>query len=147
MNDTKFSAAIHILVLISEADTPMSSEQIAESVGTNPSYIRRLIGGLKDHGLIESHQGRSGFYLAKAAGEITLLMIYKAVNGTENFKAFELHKNPNDKCIVGRHIKPVMSGIFGEIEKETERLMSEITLADCISKLREDAKGELEEIT
>lgn len=147
MNDTRFSAAIHILVLISEADTPMSSEQIAESVGTNPSYIRRLIGGLKDYGLIDSHQGRSGFCLTKAAEEITLLMIYKAVNGAESFKAFELHKNPNDKCIVGRHIKPVMNGIFGDIEKEMEHLLSDIALADCISKLREDAEGELEEIT
>ncbi len=28
---------------------PVSAEQIAEIVGANPSYIIRLIGGLKEH--------------------------------------------------------------------------------------------------
>ncbi len=40
--DTRFSVAIHTSVLISEADIPMSSEEIVVSVGTNSSYIRKL---------------------------------------------------------------------------------------------------------
>ena len=39
--DTRFSSAIHTLILLSEAETPMTSEQIAESVGTNARYIVR----------------------------------------------------------------------------------------------------------
>ena len=35
--DTRFSAAIHMLILISEAETPMTSEEIATSVS---GYIR-----------------------------------------------------------------------------------------------------------
>ena len=35
--DTRFSSAIHTLILISEAETPMTSEEIAKSVGTNAS--------------------------------------------------------------------------------------------------------------
>ena len=45
--DTRFSAAIHGLILIAGADKPLTSEQIAAGVGTNPSYIRRLTGLLK----------------------------------------------------------------------------------------------------
>ena len=40
--DTRFSSAIHTLILISEAESPMTSEQIAVSVGTNASYIRKI---------------------------------------------------------------------------------------------------------
>ena len=40
--DTKDSTAIRqALIPVSEAKTPMNSEQIAHSVGTNASYIRR----------------------------------------------------------------------------------------------------------
>lgn len=42
--DTRFSSAIHTLILISEAEDPMTSEDIAVSVGTNPSYIRKITG-------------------------------------------------------------------------------------------------------
>ena len=45
--DTRFSSAIHTLILIAEAEVPMSSEQIAGSVGTNASYIRKITGLLK----------------------------------------------------------------------------------------------------
>ena len=50
--DTRFSSAIHTLLF--EAETPMTSEQIAESVGTNASYIRKVIGLLKKQGIIRS---------------------------------------------------------------------------------------------
>jgi DNA-binding IscR family transcriptional regulator len=42
--DTRFSSAIHTLIMIAGAETPMTSDQIAESVGTNASYIRKITG-------------------------------------------------------------------------------------------------------
>ncbi len=45
--DVKFSSAIHMLILISESEDVMTSEEIATSVGTNASYIRKLSGLLK----------------------------------------------------------------------------------------------------
>ena len=45
--DTKFSVATHILILISEADKDINSRDIAESVGTNASYIRKICALLK----------------------------------------------------------------------------------------------------
>ena len=53
MMDTRFSSAIHMLILISEAEVPMTSAEIAKSVGTNPSYIRRITGLLKKNKIIE----------------------------------------------------------------------------------------------
>ena len=55
--DTKFSTAIHMLILVSEAKTPMNSEQIAHSVGTNASYIRKVATRLSRAGIIEGRRG------------------------------------------------------------------------------------------
>lgn len=134
--DTKFSSAIHMLILISEAQTPMSSEQIAVSVGTNPSYIRKIAGLLKNAHIIDSRQGKSGFVLSVAPEELTLWRVYCAVEETEQIHLFDIHRNPNDECIVGRHIQPTLSAMFGDIEATAQREMKEKTLRDCMNDMQ-----------
>lgn len=134
--DTKFSSAIHMLILISEAQTPMSSEQIAVSVGTNPSYIRKIAGLLKNANIIDSRQGRSGFVLTVAPEELTLWRVYCAVEEKEQIHLFDLHRNPNDECIVGRHIRPTLAAMFGDIEATAQREMKEKTLRDCMNDMQ-----------
>ncbi len=134
--DTKFSSAIHTLILISQSEKPLTSEEIAASVGTNASYIRRIIGLLKKKDIVEGRRGVSGFALKPKAEELTLLQIYQAVNETEMPRIFDLHQNPSDKCIVGRHIKPVLTEMFTEVEDTFSRALAQKTLADCISLIR-----------
>ena len=134
--DTKFSSAIHMLILISEAQTPMSSEQIAVSVGTNPSYIRKIAGLLKNANIIDSRQGKSGFVLTVAPEELSLWRVYCAVEETEQIHLFDLHRNPNDECIVGRHIRPTLAAMFGDIEATAQREMKEKTLRDCMNDMQ-----------
>lgn len=134
--DTRFSAAIHTLILISETETPMTSDQIAVSVGTNASYIRKLTGLLKKRGIIESRQGVSGFALKIKPEELSLFTIYQAIAESDRVHIFDLHQNPNDACIVGKHIKSVLSDVFGEIEESVGKDLKANTLADCIEKMR-----------
>ena len=42
----------------------------------------------------------------------------------------------NDACVVGRHIKPVLTGMFAEMEDAFARALAERTLADCIGGIR-----------
>lgn len=134
--DNRFSSAIHTLILVSESDKPLASEDIARSVGTNASYIRKIIGLLKRRGIIESRRGVGGYSLIPKSDELTLMQIYQAVNETERPGLFDLHRNPNDQCVVGRHIKPVLSGMFAEIEDSFYLVLSKKTLADCIGEIR-----------
>ena len=134
--DTKVSSAIHMLILISESQTPMSSEQIAVSVGTNPSYIRKIAGLLKNAHIIDSRQGRSGFLLKVAPEELTLWRVYCAVEETEQIRLFDIHRNPNDECIVGRHIQPTLSAMFSDIESTARREMNAKTLRDCMNDMQ-----------
>ena len=61
--DTKFSVAVHVLILISEASTPLNSDQMAGSVGTNASYVRKILALLKKSGVVNSHRGARGYTL------------------------------------------------------------------------------------
>ena len=130
------SSAIHTLILIAESDRPLTSEDIAGSVGTNSSYIRKIIVLLKKKDIIESYRGVSGFLLKPKSEDLTLLKIYQAVNETEQPCLFDLHQNPSDECIVGRHIKPVLTGIFAEMEDTLAQALAKKTLADCTGAIQ-----------
>ena len=134
--DTKFSTAIHLLILVSEAESPLSSEQIARSVGTNASYIRKVATRLSRAGIIESHRGVPGFSLIETPRDIALLDVYRAVEETEAVHVFDIHQNPSDACIVGRNIRPVLHGMFREAEQTVEGKLAGTTLADCIAQMR-----------
>ena len=138
--DTKFSVAIHVLILISESATPVNSDQIAGSVGTNASYIRKILALLKKAKIVDGHRGISGYSLTIAPEQLTLLQIYQAVTEEPKLHLLDIHQNPNDRCIVGRHIKPVLTGIFANIEEGFARLLSGRTLADCISAILADIR-------
>ena len=141
--DTKFSSAIHMLILISEAETPMTSEEIAVSVGTNASYIRKVTGLLKKKGIIESRQGASGYQLMVRPEELTLCEVYQAVSETEQVHVFDLHQNPNDQCIVGKHIRPVLTDVFRSIEEKAEQELRNTTLRDCMDRMQEEIERSL----
>ena len=133
--DTKFSSAIHALILISESETPMNSDQIAASVGTNPSYVRKLTTRLSKAGIIEGHPGVSGFHLLQKPEQISLFAVYGAVMETDSLHLFDLHQNPNDACIVGHNIRPVLGRMFRDMEIDMENRLQGMTLADCITEM------------
>ena len=133
--DTRFSSAIHALILISEADSPINSTAIAASVGTNASYIRKLTAPLAKAGFIESSRAAGGFTLTKPAQEISLRDVYCAVTDTDQIQLFDIHENPNDECIVGAHIRPTLTDVFHKQNEAIERELAQTTLADCIAPL------------
>ena len=134
--DTRFSSAIHILIMIAGSDRPLTSEDIANSVGSNPSYIRKVTGLLKKKGILDSRRGVHGFSLLIPPEELALYAVYRAINESDEVHVFDLHQNPNDECIVGRHIRPVLRETFREVEEKAEQQLRQTTLADCMDKMR-----------
>ncbi|MBD5560959.1 MAG: Rrf2 family transcriptional regulator [Clostridia bacterium] len=135
--DTRFSMAIQLLLLIALSPEPMSSAQMAESVGTNPSHVRRILGQLSKANLAAGRSGTVGFHLLREPREIDLFTVYCAVSGSDCFHVFDLHQNPSDSCIVGRHIRPLLAGRFAEAERPMQRTLQSQSLADCIADLKE----------
>ena len=124
------------MILISEAPNPLNSDQIAGSVGTNASYIRKILALLKKSGMVDGHRGVSGYTLTTTPDQITLLGIYQAVMEESQIHLLDIHQNPNDQCVVGHHIRPVLTEMFGEMEEAFARMLSQKTLADCITAIR-----------
>ena len=133
--DTKFSVALHILAMISESRDILSSQALAESVGTNPSYIRKVIALLKKAEIISSQQGKSGYELTKSPREISLLEIYFATQEVDGITLFPIHQNTNVACPVGNHIEAAISPIFASVEEQLEKELQTKTMQDIIDNL------------
>ena len=134
--DTKFSVAVHVLILISESPNPMNSDQMAGSVGTNASYIRKILALLKKAEIVDGHRGISGYSLTVAPEQLTLLQIYQAAMEESDIHLLDIHQNPSDQCIVGRHIRPALTEMFTDIEDAFAHSLAGKTLADCIADIR-----------
>ena len=134
--DTKFSVAVHVMILISESPTPINSDRMAASVGTNASYIRKILALLKRAGIVDGHRGIGSYSLTVAPERLTLLQIYRAVMEEPKIHLLDIHQNPNDQCVVGRYIGPVLTDMFTDIEQAFARSLADKTLADCIADMR-----------
>ena len=110
---SRFTVAVHILSLVAiERNELCTSEWIAESVNTNPVVIRRVIGKLRNAGLIQVRRGLGGATLEKPLHLITLLDVYRAVEVVEEGELFQFHEQPNPNCPVGANIQGVLELII-----------------------------------
>ncbi|MDO4910559.1 MAG: Rrf2 family transcriptional regulator [Corynebacterium sp.] len=135
MVDTKFSMALHVLSMISEERNTLSSADIARSVGTNASYIRRLLSTLKSNGIITSQQGKSGYTLAKSPAELSLFEIYCATQDTSGVTVFHVHQHPNLECPVGKNIENAINPLFADAVAQLEASLKDHSLQDVIDGL------------
>jgi len=135
---SRFSVAVHIISILQLYGNPMpTSEYIAGSVNTNPVVIRRILGMLKQAGIVDMKRGTGGAYLVKNVEDITMLDIYKAVGSVEDGQLFQIHENPNPECPVGANIQDVVNVALCSAQGAMEGVLQKITLADITKNLAE----------
>ncbi|MGT2926772.1 Rrf2 family transcriptional regulator [Streptococcus cuniculipharyngis] len=144
--DTKFSVALHLLTMISESQDALTSGFLADSVGTNPSYVRKVIALLKKADLIKSRQGKSGYELGRSATRISLLDIYLATQEQDRVRLFDRHQHSNPSCPVGAYIEQGLTPVFEELEANLAKDLASRHLQGFIDQLyRLREKGENDE--
>jgi Rrf2 family protein len=135
---SRFSVAVHIISVLQLYGNPMpTSEFIAGSVNTNPVVIRRILGMLKQAGIVDMKRGAGGAYLIKKAEDITLLEVYRAVDSVEAGQLFQVHENPNQHCPIGANIQMAIEGILLNAQEAMEGVLQKVTLADVTKNLSE----------
>jgi Rrf2 family protein len=134
---SKLSVGIHIMTIFAlKPDEPLTSEFIACSVNTNPVVIRRLLGSLREAGIVESKTGvGGGWSLLVAPERITLLDILRAVEPRSEIFALH-HSEPNPECPCGLHIQEVLTETYTKIEEGMTRQLADITIACIAGKIR-----------
>ncbi|GAA5440198.1 Rrf2 family transcriptional regulator [Deinococcus caeni] len=131
--NSQYAVAVHVLSLISQFPEHSSSADMAASVGTNPVVIRTVAGQLRRAGLICTRQGVAGASLTRPAAQITLLDVYRAVNGEGS--VFRLHERSHPNCPVGANIQATLETRFGRAQAAMEAELARTTLADVLSDL------------
>jgi DNA-binding IscR family transcriptional regulator len=135
---SRFSVGIHIIALININKSEISTSGfLARSVNTNPAVIRKIMGMLKNAGLVKVRPGIAGAELAKDLSDITLLDVYKAVDVVQEKELFSIHENPNPECPVGRNIQDTMEPILSTAQLALEKVLENVTVKDVVQDIQE----------
>ena len=128
-----FALALHTVgFLTSMKGAPLTSERIAETFGTSPVVVRRILSRLGLAGIIESRRGAGGgSVLARDPSEINLRHIYEAV-----VVETELLKRPPEldsipSKLLGRYI----DRLFTDAEEALLENLESITVQEMDSKM------------
>ena len=133
---TRLSDAVHIMAFIALNPVErLSSDKIAESIHTNPAYVRQLMSALRRAGLLISVKGHPRPSLSREPSAITLLDVYKAVEGEKPLLHLDTHTNP--ECGVGVHIQLSLQDYFDQVQETAEKEMQKITLQDILDRYQE----------
>jgi Rrf2 family protein len=134
--NVQFSIAVHIMAgLAYGCDKDRTSSDLASSVNTSPSFVRRVLAKLSKAGLVETATGKAGAcWLAKDAEKISLLDIYKAVDAPE---AIAIHSYKEQKgCPVSCQIKMALEHALGKTQRAMETSLGDISLAEIVCEVK-----------
>lgn len=132
----KLSTAVKALYFLAESHPePKSSSEIAESIGHNPSKLRKILSFLVKDNIVISSRGKSGgFLLARPTDKINMQQIYCAV---EFRQAFYLDVNESNKdSEYTEQFNNYFLNLYSEVQVEIEDKMSGIVLKDVINNIK-----------
>lgn len=87
---------------------------------------------LKNAGIITSTQGQANAELARSPDEITILDVYRAVEGRKPLLHWDVDTNPD--CGVGIYVQLSIADFYQEIQESAEHAMQAITLQSIIDR-------------
>ncbi|ATO44105.1 Rrf2 family transcriptional regulator [Loigolactobacillus coryniformis] len=128
----RLSNAVHLIALIAlNPFANLSSQRLAQSINTNPSFIRQIMSQLRKAGLLTSTKGHAEPKLTKPVAQISLYDIYQAVDNT---KLLNIDTQIDPACGPGQNIQLSLATYYDQIQEKVEQQMQKITLADVLAQ-------------
>lgn len=127
--NSRLSLALHTLGHMAvEPDVLRTSADIAAHAGTNPVVVRRVLGKLREAGLLISEKGHAGGWkLVRSPETISLADVYIALDE----KLIATDENVfKSSCSVENALNRRVSAVIEDIEKSLLDKLAETTIAD-----------------
>ncbi len=114
--DSRLSRMLHVLVHMSNATHPLTSEAIAKMLQTNPVVIRRTLAHLREEGFVESTKGHGGgWILSRSLDSMSLYDVYEAIGAPELFALGLSSDSPT--CLIEKAANAALSKSLRQAEK------------------------------
>ena len=140
MRNERLSTALHVLLhMAQQPERPMTSEEMAECVGTHPVVIRRTFAGLREAGIVSSVKGHGGGWrLARPASSVSLAEIQRAL-GERVVSLTSVEAPP--RCLLLQSVVRSLDEAVREAEQVLDRRLSTLTLADLAADVARQQTG------
>ncbi|MEP5730404.1 MAG: Rrf2 family transcriptional regulator [Sulfitobacter sp.] len=127
--NSRLSLALHTLShMAGEPERVRTSSEIAEHAGTNPVVVRRVLGRLRDAGLLSSEKGHAGGWrLARAPQEISLADVYLAL---EESLVASGELSDASECTIEHALHRRVEGVLEDVEKTLICRLSETSILE-----------------
>jgi Rrf2 family protein len=126
--DSRLSGVLHVLLHMAEVEAPLTSDELARAMQTNPVVVRRLLGGLRRAGFVRSEKGHGGGWtIARNLAAITLRDIYDAI-GRPNLMAMG-NRTEAPGCLVEQAVNAALDTAFRDAEALLLARFADVTLA------------------
>ncbi|MFV3415865.1 Rrf2 family transcriptional regulator [Pseudomonas sp. NY15436] len=131
--DSRLSRMLHVLLHMARDDQPVTSERIAQMLGTNPAVVRRTMGGLREAGYVRSEKGHGGGWTLDCdLAQVTLLDVYRAV-GSERLFAMGFD-NVHPDCLVEKVVNDALQDAMGQATAILLERLGAVSLADLAER-------------
>ncbi|MGZ2256380.1 RrF2 family transcriptional regulator [Roseobacter sp. A03A-229] len=130
--NSRLSLALHTLShMAGDPGRMRTSADIAEHAGTNPVVVRRVLGRLREAGLLASEKGHAGGWrLARAPEAITLADVYLALD--ERLVASG-QINDAPACSVEHALHERVSSVLEDVERSLIERLGETSISEVLA--------------
>ena len=125
----RLSVALHALVHLVDKPDAVTSTILSECLMTNPVVVRRVMGELREAGIVSSAKGHDGGWrLTRPPAEVSLQDVHAALGETLLLRA---ESDPGDTaCTIVRTVDRVMTDFLADAEALLAARLKRISLAD-----------------
>ncbi|MEM6798707.1 MAG: Rrf2 family transcriptional regulator [Planctomycetota bacterium] len=132
--NSDFTVGLHVVgYLTARGGEPVTSETLAETYGTNPVVVRRVLSKLSRAGLVETRRGvGGGSVLAGDASAFTLRDVYQAVTEDQEL----LRRHPGDESGVAKVMADYINALYDDAEEALLKRLESVTIKQMDAAIR-----------
>ena len=117
-----FHIALRTLVLLSHSESLLKSHTIADILGADPTFVRKILKRLEKEGIVKAQGGRYGGYsMNKNPKDISVGDVYRMLTKDNTINIFTVKQTGTEAFI---------SMIISKAENKFKSILDEYTISD-----------------